>query len=102
MSASGLHACEAIDAGGDIAIVSRIGLQFEEHCQSPGRLAGAIEQHAEIVQHLSTFVGRRRRSFGGALEPFDGQRLLAAPLIHAAERCRSFEALPGRTDGGLQ
>ena len=96
MSASGLHACEAVYPGRHVAIVAGIGLQFKEYGQRPRRLAGIVEQCSKAVEELSSGLGRRCRRLGGPFEPFDGQRRLAAALVDAAQRGRRLETLFGR------
>ena len=63
--------------------------------RAPARFPRLVEQHAEIVEQRAALVRARRRRFGGALEPFDRLRRLAALLVHAAERAAASKRCRG-------
>ena len=58
MSASGLHACEAVYPGRHVAIVAGIGLQFKEYGQRPRRFTGIVEQCSKAVEEFTSSLGR--------------------------------------------
>src|SRR4029078_10436002 len=63
MSASRLALGEPLHARGDVAVFAAVGLQFEEDGQGARRLAGGLEQRAQLVEQLPRVGGARRRRF---------------------------------------
>ena len=92
MSASSLRAGQPVDPGRHIPIVTRFGLQLQEHCQRPGHLAHFVQASSQLVEDGTTLVHSWRLRLSGALEAVDRLGGLSAIPVQPAEERQRFVA----------